>query len=74
MLRLNLISVLKQFESDVPVIVNIQEEYIQAEVVEEPDIEDIGYIEAIEITLKESIVLQEIYVRMTNHIDMLSKN
>lgn len=73
LLRLHLISVLKAFRSDVPVVVNIKEEYLQATVVDEPNIEDIGYLEALDITMKESIVLQGIFAKMTAHLDILGK-
>ena len=69
-LRLNLISVLKKFENDVPVVTNVREEYLQVEVVYEPNIEDIGYIEAIDATVKESPVLQLIeLLQRVNFVD-----
>ena len=73
-LRLNLISVLKKFENDVPVVTNVREEYLQVEVDYEPNIEDIGYIEAIDATVKESLVLQGIHERMTNHINIFNNH
>lgn len=73
LIRLNIISVLKKFETNVTVVTNVGEEFLQSEVVI-PDIEDIGYIEAIEETLKESLVLQEIHIRMTNHITILGNH
>ncbi|MBD2756646.1 DUF4062 domain-containing protein [Spirosoma validum] len=74
LLRLSLISVLKEYKTDVPMVVSIQEEYLQAEVVEGPNLEDIGYFEALEITMKESVKLTEIYNRMTNNLTILSNN
>lgn len=83
LLRLNLISVLKSFETSLPAIVNVKQEHLQATVstnsniekpdVEEPNIENIGYLEALDITLKESLVLQGILAKMTNHLDTLGK-
>lgn len=74
LLRLSLLSVLKEFKTDLPIVVSTHEEYLQAEVVEGPNIDDIGYFEAIEISMKESIVLQDIYIRMTNNLATLSNN
>lgn len=74
LLRLSLISIIKEFKNDIPVVVNVQEEYSQVNVVESPNIEDIGYLEALEITSRESLVLQDIYIRMANHINVLTNH
>ncbi len=80
LLRFGLASVLKEFKNEshsisIPVVIdNVSEEYLQTKVLEETyDIEEIGFYDAIEIATKESSVLQNIYVRMANHLTLLGE-
>lgn len=81
LLRFGLINVIKDINGNVPItnkeIVDImkeQDEFLEVNVVDEPNFEDLGYIEALDAVQKESDVLIAIYERMTKNMNTLGAN